>query len=824
MTRSRFTYSALALFGAMLIVGCGDDDTAMSPMGSSDASTGDTGSTSETPTTETAGTSDANDTGDTGAIACGNGEVDPSEECDGTNHGDASCEDLGFDGGDLGCTALCAFDTAACCNDACASEGATHCNGDTIELCTASEGGCLVWTTLTDCRAEAAFCDETGGEASCQPVCIDQCATAGDTQCLGDLIETCVLKEDTCLGWETGVDCASSGEVCDDTGEGATCTCVDTCPTDGVRQCSGASVEVCTTAPDGCLAWDVETTCGLTQTCEEQAGDAFCIGGGEGNDCSTAIQIQGGTNIVSWDATTLDYLSQPAIPCTTFALDGPDVVLSYTPSFTGAVDIVYQDKPTSVRYILVVSDQTCGSWLPPLACMSEFSGTTMEGSINVVAGETYYFYVVDTNSGAAPLQNPFTLTLTEIDCSNFAAKSENQFPEHQSTTTTLLPSPSIDFEVPVATNTGVVTITGNMGTNLVYDLSQGASAVSFSNANRSMTINPGVPFPPGETVTVTWSGIVDASCGNPLSPPPWTFDIIVPPCAPGTNGMVGTNLTALTTGLGTTTEYYVATDDAPDGYVYVGGATVLYRLPKSGGFLNLESIHSQPGVVSGNLGYDMIVVGDQVFTLNSKTTGTDGHLYRISSNGGATWNAQDAAIFPSVPQDKLRGITHRDGRLYMPTHEATAGVPTEIWSVDITGALPTAAILEAVIPDERHCAGIAMDDVNYYLACGTGDRVLRVNRTTQAVDLLTDAWPISTITASLKASDVDDDGIADHLYLQSNNRQIHYVCDPAGPLPYSDLLVSFGASSTVNYGLDYDPVANVLWSHHDVTKDFVRVE
>lgn len=48
--------------------------------------------------------------------ACGDGLLDPGEDCDGAELGGADCTDQGFDGGALACTDACAFDTAGCTN------------------------------------------------------------------------------------------------------------------------------------------------------------------------------------------------------------------------------------------------------------------------------------------------------------------------------------------------------------------------------------------------------------------------------------------------------------------------------------------------------------------------------------------------------------------------------------------------------------------------------------------------------------------------------------------------------------------------------------
>jgi hypothetical protein len=48
-------------------------------------------------------------------LTCGDGILDPGEDCDGAAI-ESTCVDLGFTGGEISCTAECAFDTSACSN------------------------------------------------------------------------------------------------------------------------------------------------------------------------------------------------------------------------------------------------------------------------------------------------------------------------------------------------------------------------------------------------------------------------------------------------------------------------------------------------------------------------------------------------------------------------------------------------------------------------------------------------------------------------------------------------------------------------------------
>jgi Protein of unknown function (DUF1566) len=59
---------------------------------------------------------------------CGNGMIDPGEQCDGTNLNGATCTSLGFtNGGTLSCTASCDFNLSGCKSQAFLATGQTTC-------------------------------------------------------------------------------------------------------------------------------------------------------------------------------------------------------------------------------------------------------------------------------------------------------------------------------------------------------------------------------------------------------------------------------------------------------------------------------------------------------------------------------------------------------------------------------------------------------------------------------------------------------------------------------------------------------------------------
>jgi hypothetical protein len=118
-----------------------------------------------------------------------------------------------------------------------------------------------------------------------------------------------------------------------------------------------------------------------------------------------------------------------------------------------------------------------------------------------------------------------------------------------------------------------------------------------------------------------------------------------------------------------------------------------------------------------------------------------------------------------------------------------------------------------------------MDDFFYYTACGTNDRLIRVDRTTGAVTLLTDAFNLDLTANAVVADDVDSDGAADYLYFKGGVRQIGYVCDPAGASPYVDELITYGTSTTTtSYGLAFDPGTGLLYAFDDATEEIIIVQ
>jgi hypothetical protein len=745
---------------------------------------------------------------------CGNGAVGAGEACDGADLGGATCESLGFPGGTLACDASCALDPSGCVMPSCGNgvvEGDEACDGADLGGATCESVGF---------SGGALTCDD-GCELVVGACCNDFCAAFGATTCDGDLLAVCTLQPTGCLA-EVITDCGATDDVCDDRLDPPACVCIDRCSAAGIGRCAGAIAQTCVEQPDGCLDWEQVADCAAAgQACAVAPDGATCVAAATGEDCTDPYPITPGSNVIGWTASVADYLTfQPS--CNTGTLTGPDLVLTYTAGVDGLATFT-MPKPASARQVVVVSAESCGSFTTEVACVAETAPTSQSDTFEVTLGTTYHFYVRDTTTGTALLANPLLLSLEEVACDSFTNPASNLSPANSSTVATTTPTLSVDVAHPINPSVGVITITGTLGTDLTYDLATAPAAVVFTNGGRTMTITPAEGFAPGETVTVGWSGMVDATCGASFAPPAWTFAILTPACAPGVGGMVGTSVTRLETGIPSFTENYVAADAAANGWVYVGGSTDLYRIRKAGGAL--EDVTVEAGISSTPLGSAMAIVGGKIFTLDTVTATTSPFLWRLSTSGGVTWNALGYGEFPVAAGASARGIAHHGGRLYLVTDETTVGAATEIWSVNASAILlPDAAVLEGTITGEGDCDGIAVDDHYFYLACADVDHVVRVDRTTFAVEVLTDAVPLNLTKNEVHADDFDGDGAADALYVQSDEERVHYVCAPAGVGPFwRDILVDLG-TGTGNFGLGFDAAAGVLWTYDDDTGELVSIQ
>ncbi len=718
------------------------------------------------------------------------------------------------------------------CGTACPM-GEVCSGGGCTGVCAGDETLCGSRCVRTDIDPDnCGFCGiQCPGGTNANGVCASgSCATvcrAGFADCNGD------LSLPTGDGCEVNLasdedNCGGCGTVCTFANAAGSCTnasCAISSCDPGFGNCDMDGATGCETDLDASAM-----NCGACgAACP--SGEA-CVAGNcqvTGASCLDPLPLQLGFQSLTWSASgPPNYLTSNPSCQAAGSVDGPDIVLTYTPTTSGNVEVTF-NKPTNTRWSSVVSDAACGTLTPQLACISDFGPESMGGTFPGVAGTTYYIYVVDTTSGALPLSNPLEVIIS--DCSSPASVLSTT-PANTSTTSALSPELIVDFSRAVNTTAGTFVLTGSGGT--MQSLPVSGADVTVGNQGRTVTIIPTAPFIPGELVTVTWTGVTDALCTSPVPVAPWSFRVPVPPCTPGTGGVVGTTQTRVPTGLTSLIEYYVAADTSTTGFVYFGGTSQLYQIPKAGG--PLVNVHDNATIGTSQLGYGMFVDGQNVYTVeNSLTSATSGRLWRISSDGGATFSSQDIASFATAPAGVFYSGVAYDGRIYAITRDFSTTNDVEIWSVDANAAsFPAPAVLERSFGGATYnvCRGLALDDDYYYTHCRDASNttqwaLLRIDRTTGAVVEITRAIAnTSSLSGQIHAVDTGTDGLADVLYVQLTRRESWYVCDPATAAPFVDRHFTWGPSTSLsNYGLGYDESVPALWVFEDTPpRELIRVE
>ncbi|MBU1218324.1 hypothetical protein KKF34_15865 [Myxococcota bacterium] len=214
---------------------------------------------------------------------CGNGLIDNTESCDGTNLDGADCSEFGFNGGTLRCSEICTYDTSLCTTENCGNELI-----DEGESCDSSNFGAVSCISL----------GFTGGYLVCSENCtlIDTSNCTEPSLCGNGLIDDSEGEE--CDGSELGENtCSSLGYYVD-----GPLTCDSECMFDR-GNCSGGYcgdgiIQPFSPAFESCDGTSTSETCGdygywygesgCTEHCYTDLSpciDAISIAGGYNHTC-----------------------------------------------------------------------------------------------------------------------------------------------------------------------------------------------------------------------------------------------------------------------------------------------------------------------------------------------------------------------------------------------------------------------------------------------------------------------------------------------------------------------------------------------------------
>jgi hypothetical protein len=300
---------------------------------------------------------------------CGNGTIDDGEDCDSGDLDGWTCEDEGFDGGTLACDdENCEFDVSGCCYSTCAVEGETQCDENVVETCALGDNGCLYWEDTTDCENDGLICVEENDAASCEELCTDTCPGEGVEQCDGDVVQICTMNLNGCVEWADATDCANTNQICEEDGDTASCVydCTDECQAVDVMQCNGDVLEICAMGGDGCLDWVTEQDC--TQSgllCDPNLNPPQCVTPPSGDSCVEAIPVDSFPYMLEGTDFTADFTdSQPfedATDCAATQSGAADAVFEVALQAGDLLHVWETGDMNAVLHILDTCDATSGT-------------------------------------------------------------------------------------------------------------------------------------------------------------------------------------------------------------------------------------------------------------------------------------------------------------------------------------------------------------------------------------------------------------------------------------------------------------------------------
>lgn len=149
---------------------------------------------------------------------CGNGAVEPGEQCDGQDLDGASCTSLGLGAGELSCGSGCAYDISGCSTP-------PECGNGAIEFSEVCDGQALDGQT---CESQGYYGGTLGCATDCSAFDVDGCVgTCGDAAINGpEVCDGTALDGETCRsrGYYGGaLGCAGDCSAYDESGCGGSC-------------------------------------------------------------------------------------------------------------------------------------------------------------------------------------------------------------------------------------------------------------------------------------------------------------------------------------------------------------------------------------------------------------------------------------------------------------------------------------------------------------------------------------------------------------------------------------------------------------------------
>lgn len=266
----------------------------------------------------------------------------------------------------------------------------------------------------------------------------------------------------------------------------------------------------------------------------------------------------------------------------------------------------------------------------------------------------------------------------------------------------------------------------------------------------------------------------------------YTVSVTPVPCAPGRDGAVGQTLTTLTVPSSFSASVRaMAADASATGWVYFVEPGIGFNRFRKDGSGKEDDIHTGFSLAAGDIGYEMDIDGNDIYLTNDSTSCTSMCVYRVSSDGGATFSIQDMATFTSAPNDDLRGIAVRGNTMYVITHDS---VETELYSIDISGTLPATATRLGVFSGLEYCSGLDVDANYLYTVCNDIDGTNRVGIARIALGTWAASPYLATpsfftvgtdIISGVYGQDLDADGGFDILYVTGDSGDDLYSCTGA---------------------------------------------